>query len=184
MWDLARNEDKMKFFKGIALAAFLSLGIAPAKAAVFSISYSDTLAVHTTYGSGTFTTGSVSSPFLITGVTGTETYLGVTDTITGVSNYASADNLLYFPASPNLVDFSGISFATTGDAFGIGWTGSVYGIAQFSTNPNGNCCGVNPITFTVTAVPEPSTWAMLILGFAGIGFLAYRRKAKPALMAA
>jgi hypothetical protein len=34
------------------------------------------------------------------------------------------------------------------------------------------------------AVPEPSTWAMMILGFAGIGFMAYRRKAKPALMAA
>lgn len=29
----------------------------------------------------------------------------------------------------------------------------------------------------VTAVPEPSTWAMLILGFAGIGVVAYRRKA-------
>jgi hypothetical protein len=27
-----------------------------------------------------------------------------------------------------------------------------------------------------TAVPEPSTWAMLILGFAGIGFMAYRRR--------
>jgi len=26
------------------------------------------------------------------------------------------------------------------------------------------------------AVPEPSTWAMLLLGFAGIGFMAYRRK--------
>ena len=26
------------------------------------------------------------------------------------------------------------------------------------------------------AVPEPSTWAMMILGFMGIGFLAYRRK--------
>jgi hypothetical protein len=26
------------------------------------------------------------------------------------------------------------------------------------------------------AVPEPSTWAMMILGFAGIGFTAYRRK--------
>jgi hypothetical protein len=26
------------------------------------------------------------------------------------------------------------------------------------------------------AVPEPSTWAMMILGFAGVGFLAYRRK--------
>jgi len=34
------------------------------------------------------------------------------------------------------------------------------------------------------AVPEPSTWAMMILGFAGIGFTAYRRKARPALLAA
>jgi hypothetical protein len=29
---------------------------------------------------------------------------------------------------------------------------------------------------TVSAVPEPSTWAMMILGFFGIGFIAYRRK--------
>jgi len=28
----------------------------------------------------------------------------------------------------------------------------------------------------VAAVPEASTWAMMILGFAGIGFMAYRRK--------
>jgi hypothetical protein len=34
------------------------------------------------------------------------------------------------------------------------------------------------------SVPEPSTWAMMILGFAGLGFMAYRRKSKPALMAA
>jgi hypothetical protein len=33
-------------------------------------------------------------------------------------------------------------------------------------------------------VPEPSTWAMMILGFAGVGFMAYRRKSKPALMVA
>jgi hypothetical protein len=40
-------------------------------------------------------------------------------------------------------------------------------------------------TAAVTAaVPEPSTWAMMLLGFAGIGFVAYRRKSKPALMAA
>jgi PEP-CTERM motif len=25
------------------------------------------------------------------------------------------------------------------------------------------------------AVPEPSTWAMMVLGFAGVGFMAYRR---------
>jgi hypothetical protein len=32
------------------------------------------------------------------------------------------------------------------------------------------------------AVPEPSTWAMMILGFAGVGFMKYRLKSKPALM--
>jgi hypothetical protein len=39
-------------------------------------------------------------------------------------------------------------------------------------------------TQAVGAVPELSTWAMMILGFAGVGFMAYRRKSKPALMAA
>ena len=29
---------------------------------------------------------------------------------------------------------------------------------------------------SVSAVPEPSTWAMMILGFAGVGFMAYRRR--------
>jgi hypothetical protein len=38
-------------------------------------------------------------------------------------------------------------------------------------------------TFT-SAVPEPSTWAMMMLGFAGLGFMAYRRKSKPAWLAA
>ena len=42
----------------------------------------------------------------------------------------------------------------------------------------------SPGVFAATsAVPEASTWAMMILGFAGIGFMAYRRKSKPALMA-
>jgi outer membrane lipase/esterase len=36
----------------------------------------------------------------------------------------------------------------------------------------------------LSGVPEPSTWAMMILGFAGVGFMAYRRKSKPALQAA
>jgi len=30
----------------------------------------------------------------------------------------------------------------------------------------------------VASVPEPSTWAMMILGFCGLGLLAYRRKDK------
>jgi hypothetical protein len=48
-----------------------------------------------------------------------------------------------------------------------------------------NLVGLGLWSITPTAaVPEPSTWAMMILGFAGIGFMEYRRKSKPALMAA
>jgi hypothetical protein len=43
---------------------------------------------------------------------------------------------------------------------------------------------VDGIGSVTPAVPEPSTWAMLILGFAGVGFMAYRRKSKPSLIAA
>ena len=32
------------------------------------------------------------------------------------------------------------------------------------------------VTANVSAVPEPATWAMMILGFAGIGFMASRRR--------
>jgi hypothetical protein len=40
------------------------------------------------------------------------------------------------------------------------------------------------VSIQVNAVPEPSTWAMLILGFAGVGFMAHRRKSRPAALAA
>jgi len=42
--------------------------------------------------------------------------------------------------------------------------------------PNG-CIGV------FSSVPEPSAWAMMILGFAGIGFMAYRRRKSAAFAA-
>jgi PEP-CTERM motif len=38
----------------------------------------------------------------------------------------------------------------------------------------------------IAAIPEPSTWAMMLLGFAGLGFAGYRkaRSARTALSAA
>jgi hypothetical protein len=36
----------------------------------------------------------------------------------------------------------------------------------------------SPSVLTVAAVPEPATWAMMILGFIGVGFMSYRRRAK------
>jgi len=31
---------------------------------------------------------------------------------------------------------------------------------------------------TISAVPEPSTWAMMVLGFAAVGFVTYRRRGR------
>jgi len=38
--------------------------------------------------------------------------------------------------------------------------------------------GIIDFTLQTSSVPEPSTWAMMILGFMGVGFLAYRRKSQ------
>ena len=43
---------------------------------------------------------------------------------------------------------------------------------SISFGTNGFSVPVDP----VVAVPEPSTWAMMILGFFGVGFMAYRRR--------
>lgn len=53
-------------------------------------------------------------------------------------------------------------------------------------NPEGNNGNAHTSQLKITAdftatVPEPSTWAMLILGFAGVGFMAYRRRNQSSL---
>lgn len=55
----------------------------------------------------------------------------------------------------------------TGDIYALSFV--VDNFAQNGGNPSG-------LDVSVGAVPEPSTWAMMILGFLGIGFLAHRRK--------
>jgi hypothetical protein len=65
----------------------------------------------------------------------------------------------------------------------------VNGFPTFSHLVNGHInfalSNQQPFTPTVTpAVPEPSTWAMMILGFAGVGFMAYRRRNQMASLAA
>ena len=45
-------------------------------------------------------------------------------------------------------------------------------------NSGGDNLGLILDNVTVAAIPEPATWAMMVLGFAGIGFMAYRRSRK------
>ena len=46
----------------------------------------------------------------------------------------------------------------------------------FSNTTGGGNGGILLDDVNVAAVPEPATWAMMILGFLGIGFIGYRRK--------
>jgi len=55
-------------------------------------------------------------------------------------------------------------------------------IIDGSLDASGNDFAIDNIS--ITAVPEPSTWAMMLLGFAGVGFMAYRRKSKAASVVA
>ena len=89
----------------------------------------------------------------------------------------------YNPADPyntsNCVDFcdpdSGIYSSGFRKEAALGQTGSWRPTRVRSLGS----CSAKWIPYA--AVPEPSTWIMMIAGFAGLGFMAYRRKAKPAL---
>lgn len=71
-------------------------------------------------------------------------------------------------------------------SFVIDFNNSAFNFGGFTLSVNDLPIPVNsdlPITeqltgtiTTVAAVPEPATWAMMILGFFGLGFIGYRRK--------
>jgi hypothetical protein len=85
---------------------------------------------------------------------------------------------------------SGLTYVTSGTSEGISvslpstYEYYFFGLDTSDTHRNDNVLLESLIgtpTNLTSPVPEPSTWAMLILGFFGIGFAAYRQKGKPAL---
>ena len=80
-------------------------------------------------------------------------------------------NPAFVTANGGTVDGAELAFLSGLD------TGRAYMNVHSTAFPGGEIRGF------LAPVPEPSTWAMMILGFAGVGFMAYRRKSKPALLA-
>lgn len=62
----------------------------------------------------------------------------------------------------------------------LGYSQTTYSSAYWYNDPlgvGGVAFGYGTVTVAEVPVPEPSTWAMMGLGFAGFGFLAYRKRA-------
>ena len=70
--------------------------------------------------------------------------------------------------SPLAID--GLWGLTVGNNAGGGFSNVLY----FTAGPNGESEGL----FGSLSVPEPSTWAMMLLGFAGLGFAGYHQRRK------
>jgi hypothetical protein len=71
-------------------------------------------------------------------------------------------------------DTKAVGINDAGDIIGYGsyQNGSTSGTFSFLLTPTAATASAGPISATVA--PEPSTWAMLVVGFAGLGFVGYR----------
>lgn len=152
----------------------------PASASVWSYSFADQSGDS---ASGQIVTTGSGPNYSISNISGT--FDG--QTISGLSSYAGSDNIFY--SGGPYVSQGGWSFDLAGgpitqvnvwygDNGGRnGFTGTNYWLDLNPPNSLGSGANAGPLTsFTVTAaVPEASTWMMMILGFCGLGFATYRR---------
>jgi len=133
--------------------------------------------------------------------TGALTFDATTNTVTSVnfvtSSFGTFNELIFQTSFQNITTLQ-INNTTNTNRFFLSLettsalqTGSAVTIDQFpgDTRINSQIDGHTVASsfggnFAVAAVPEPSTWAMLLLGFAGVGVIAYRRKPKQAMLEA
>ena len=113
-----------------------------------------------------------------------------------ILNFAGTNDFI-LPGSPGVVDTSFVPYLLTADTrywVSISSTDSIVWYRSLDTSEPGvageffaNAYGVFPnsdgpyqmaISGSVAATPLPSTWTMLIAGFIGLGFFAYRGSKK------
>jgi PEP-CTERM motif len=159
-------------FAGLLIASLVLVGVAPraANASVYDITLTPAK------GSSIGGTGELDLDIAITPST-TDVPLGdVTKLTFTIDGQSFGTNISTF--SLTAVQFSNgnlrdISFASTAGSGPSTFTLDTSGGFSFYLNT----AEISSGTMTaVAAVPEPSTWAMMILGFCGLGFMAFRRK--------
>jgi PEP-CTERM motif len=161
-----------------------------------SLAYTADVFLDVTGGVATSGTGTLTGA--ITGLLGgaTQSLTLVTASTPGAENplgYRSSTGTDLFNVDTVVpVDNNGLLFIIGPPPFGSNlnplfsfWSdpnaGAVFSGTQFGSTDWASA-NLPPEPSGVAAVPEPSTWAMMILGFAGVGFLAYRRTRKSSAM--
>ncbi len=175
-------------FAGVIAGVGAFAGAVPASASVFELMFTGTEAGSPISGTLELALGSGSSPYKVIGVdAGSYVDIGGTDyTITGLATYAGDDQAAFFPASSSVsyVDFPGVSVSFgKDDALNLfAFNPTSYGVLLRDQNPSGNPgAGYYAVTVSDSPItaPEPSTWAMMLVGFAGLGFVAASRRKTP-----
>jgi hypothetical protein len=153
--------------KPILAAAGLALASAGAFADVFNVALPG--APSTTNFSSADT-----SPF--TGGSDTVTFSGLSDGAYNVFLALTGTGVKFDAATSTLNGISGQTFANgiIFNAFGVASTPLVLNL--FGTDTNGIADSSYGGSITVTAVPEPETYALMLAGLGVIGFLARRRR--------
>ena len=98
------------------------------------------------------------------------------------------DNVFY-PGQNSLVDQFGLVFTTAGNSGGYWnlWSGAPGDYSLYESNRAGEYpIAISGGSLNLTAVPEPSTWVMMVIGLAGLSSAVYRRgrrrRSAPALV--
>jgi hypothetical protein len=172
----------------LAGTALLGLAVSPASAAIVA-----NLGVNPTSATGAFSHA----------VGGTTFDDQITFQLVGSSQFLTIASVTnnFADAASRITNFSGSVFRIVGE-IGGGDDIRVIGPVAATANCGANCQGFGgsailtagnyyldisgigggtsgyggTLSTSVSAVPEPSTWAMMILGFFGVGFMAYRRR--------
>lgn len=157
--------------KKISILATAAIGLfsSPAFAAqyLFTFTTSQQLFGGPVTGSGTFTTSDTAmtvagqTAFAITSITGT-----VNGSAIVAPTAASYGN--YFTTGPTFLDGSGVRFMTAAGNTVAFFNQSSNGIYRVNTFSPGSSSFVNATS--TPAVPEPASWAMMLIGFGAIGF--------------
>ncbi len=162
---------------------------------VFNYQFQFTDGTQTLNLSGQLTTSSIPDPsapisatgYDIVGITGTST---IRDNSTSAVVYSSTlasllppqpnifDNILYFPKTDaGYFDIQGVAFQDNANSDYNIFSGGAL-VILFGNLDNGAQAFDTVVSENVAPVPEPSTWALLLVGFMALGFAAHRGRAR------